>query len=343
MRRPNCRRTALARHRLSAAGGPARSKAQTPGLHPRNRHRGRYDFAELLQASPALAPHVIRTAYGEDSIDFSDAAAVRELNRAVLAAQYGIRGWEIPPAYLCPPVPGRADYLHGLADLLAEDAGGEIPRGSAIRALDIGVGANCIYPLLGQVEYGWQFVGSDIDSAALAAAQRILDANPALAEHIELRLQAQRGSVFSGLLGEGELFDLSLCNPPFHASAEDAARGSQRKWNNLGKPAASKAGTPALNFGGTANELWCTGGEASFLRRMIRESAALPERICWFSSLVAKSEHLPELRKQLSKAGAVETREIAMAQGNKRSRFLAWTFLDATARRGWRARRWPPA
>ena len=38
-------------------------------------------------------------------------------------------------------------------------------------------------------------------------------------------------------------------------------------------------------------------------------------------------------------AGAVEVREVAMAQGSKQSRFVAWTFLEADARAQWRATR----
>ena len=323
-------------------GSGARSAAKRPApprLHPRNRHQGHYDLEALIVQSPDLAKHLIRTVAGERSIDFSRPEAVRSLNAALLRQQYGIRHWEIPPGYLCPPVPGRADYLHGLADLLAGDNAGGIPRGAMVRALDVGVGANIIYPLLGHAEYGWHFVGTDIDPGALASAQRILERNPGFDAAVELRLQTQRDTVFAGVLHANECFDLTLCNPPFHASAAEARQGSQRKWRNLGKPGLAGKGSE-LNFGGQSNELWCAGGEAAFLRRMIDESARLGVAVCWFSSLVAKSEHLPALRRQLQQIGAREVREIAMAQGNKQSRFIAWTFLDAAQRSDWRRRRW---
>lgn len=327
---------------------PAKPVATQPpdaaraALHPRNHHQGRYDFPRLTGQCPALSAFVITTPGGEASIDFSDPGAVRALNRALLQVDYGIEHWDLPAGYLCPPIPGRADYLHGLADLLAADNGGAIPRGPAIRALDIGVGANCIYPLLGHSDYGWRFVGSDIDATALAAAQAIVQAN-GLVDTIELRHQPARGAIFAGLLRGDETFDLSLCNPPFHASAEDAARGSRRKWRNLGhdmaEPGAART-APALNFGGQANELWCTGGEASFLRRMIRESVGIATRVLWFSSLVAKAGHLAGVHRQLHKAGAREVREVVMAQGSKQSRFVAWTFLDAAQREAWGIGRW---
>ena len=318
----------------------------TAPFHPRNHHQGRYDFARLTQHSPALSAFVISTPAGEASIDFSDPDAVRALNRALLKADYGIAHWDIPDGYLCPPIPGRADYLHGIADVLAGDNGGAVPRGPAIRALDIGVGANCIYPLAGHSDYGWRFVGSDIDATALAAANAIVQRN-GLGGAIELRHQPARGSIFGGVLRDSEQFDLSVCNPPFHTSAEEAARGSRRKWRQLDKtdgsgsnatgPGATAA--PALNFGGQASELWCTGGEASFLRRMIRESAGVRMQVLWFSSLVAKAEHLTDVRRQLKKAGAQGIREVQMAQGSKQSRFVAWTFLDASQRATWSSRR----
>ncbi len=312
--------------------------AARAGLHPRNRHQGHYDFAALTAASPTLSAFVMTTTGGEKSIDFSDPAAVRALNRALLKMQYGIAHWDLPEGYLCPPIPGRADYLHGLADLLAESNAGRIPRGAAIRALDIGTGANLIYPLLGHREYGWRFVGSDIDAIALRAAAAIVDAN-GFRSAIELRHQPDSTHIFDGLLNDDEMFDITLCNPPFHASAEDAARGSQRKWRNLGRAGAARGGA-RLNFGGQSTELWCPGGEASFVRRMIRESAQIAARVYWFSTLIAKSEHLADVRRQLKQANAQEVREIAMAQGNKQSRFVAWSFLDTLQREAWRAARW---
>jgi 23S rRNA (adenine1618-N6)-methyltransferase len=318
-------------------GSQSKPAAAAPGLHPRNRHQGHYDFAQLVRHCPALAAHLIATPTGQRSIDFGDAAAVRHLNQALLAAQYGIAQWQIPPGYLCPPIPGRADYLHGLADLLASGNDGDIPRGAAVRVLDIGTGASAIYPLLGNADYGWRFLAVDIDAGALASAERIIAANPGLAEAIELRRQPRPEHIFAGLLRNEERFELSLCNPPFHASAAEARAGSQRKWRNLGKSAAPR-GAARLNFGGQSNELVCPGGEAGFLRRMIEESRALANQVLWFSSLVSKAALLPGLRRQLQAVGALEVRVVSMAQGNKQSRFVAWTFLEPVQQTQWRLR-----
>lgn len=314
----------------------------TARFHPHNRHQGRYDFALLIAAHPALQAFVRANAYADESIDFADPEAVRALNAALLAQHYGIKDWNIPPQYLCPPIPSRADYVHHLADLLAADNKGNIPTGSSVRLLDIGTGANCIYPLIAQREYGWQVVGSDIDAGALKSAQAILDANGITAAQIELRLQSERNSIFKGIVKSGERFHLTLCNPPFHASMAEAQAGTRRKVGNLGKapPLKSKSkgaelGTVALNFGGQANELVCPGGEEGFILRMIEESARLPQQCLWFSSLVSKAATLPALSRALQRAGVTQSKVIKMKHGQKESRLLAWSFLNAQQRSAW--------
>lgn len=313
--------------------------AEKGDLHPRNLHRGRYDFPALIAADPGLGAYVAVNPYGDESVDFADPAAVKALNRALLIQCYGIKDWDIPPQYLCPPIPGRADHLHYLADLLAESNAGVVPRGDAVRVMDVGVGANCIYPLIGRSVYGWQFVGTDIDAGALDNARSVLQAN-GMARAVELRLQRTRSAIFAGVSDAHEYFDLTLCNPPFHASLGEAKAGTQRKWQNLGKGAAQ---APVLNFGGQGRELWCKGGEFAFVRRMIQESVPGHANVLWFSSLVSKSENLPMLQALLKEAGARDTRVLEMAQGQKKSRILAWTFMDEGQRRDWSRRRWQVA
>ncbi len=305
-------------------------------LHPRNRHQGRYDFAALIAVEPRLKAFVIINPYGKQSIDFANPAAVRVFNAALLKQLYGIKDWQIPEGYLCPPVPGRADYIHGLADLLASDAKGVIPRGAGFTALDVGTGANCIYPLLGQHDYGWRFIASDIDAQALANARQTLRAN-ALDKVIELRLQSDKSAFFKGVLRADERVVCTLCNPPFHSSAAEASSGSERKWRNLGKQDPQRK-LPALNFGGKSNELWCKGGELTFVRNMIKESKDYAEQVLWFTTLVSKSAHIRLLQRVLKQVGAVDVQVCSMAQGQKQSRFLAWTFHTAEQRQAWLAK-----
>ncbi len=306
-------------------------------LHPRNRHRGPYNFESLTAFVPELAHHLLPSPRGGQTLDFSQPAAVKLLNRALLAHGYGVKDWNFPDDNLCPAVPGRADAIHKIADLMRNENFGNIPRGDSILGLDIGTGASCIYPILGAVEYGWSFMATDIAEDSLAAAGQILSANPQLQGAIRLLAQPKPQSIFHGIFPADEPVDFTLCNPPFHASSEEALAGAQRKRRNLGSTDAT------LNFSGVSKELICPGGELGFIRNMIRESRDFGQRVFWFTSLVAKQKHLPPLQQSLRRIGAADVQILPMGTGNKSSRLLAWTFLDANQRKLWRDGRWAPA
>jgi len=272
---------------------------------------------------------VTKNPHGTLSIDFANPEAVKALNRALLTNFYGVTKWEMPPDYLCPPVPGRGDHIHYIADLLASTNGGKFPQGKLIRVLDVGVGANCIYPIIGHFEYGWNFVGTDNDPVALASAEKIVRANKGLADAVELRLQKSASNVFRGLVTSEDSFSITICNPPFHASLEEAQEGSRRKWKNL-KKSDDREKKPLLNFGGKSTELWCPGGEIGFIRRMIEESAGFSKNCAWFSTLVSKEVNLPPIYAALERAKVKDYRTLDMAQGQKTSRIVAWTFREPT-------------
>ena len=338
--RPVSRRPGTRRQKPGVSGKSAKSgRPLAESLHPRNRHKGRYDLTRLIQVYPKLRRFVARNAHGDDSIDFANPYAVKALNAALLADWYGIVAWEVPAGYLCPPIPGRADYLHHVADLLAADAAGVIPRGTSLRVLDIGVGASLVYPLIGHGEYGWRFVGTEITPAAIVAAKHILAKNPRPAGAIEIRHQTSALRIFQGVVSADEYFDLTICNPPYHASADEAQAGSKRKWRNLGRaPHGAEAHAPVmLNFGGQATELWCPGGEVAFITRMIVESALHYTNCCWFTTLVAKESHLATIEQAARRARVRDLRILPMGQGQKHSRIVAWTFHDLSRRQSWRA------
>ena len=305
-------------------------------LHPRNKHRERYDFKQLIVSCPELAPFVRMNDYDDESIDFFNPEAVKMLNRALLKHFYGVVNWNIPPGYLCPPIPGRADYIHHIADILGSRQA-EIPIGNQIKCLDIGVGANCVYPIIGNKEYGWSFIGSDIDPISIESASEIIATNPGLSGHVDLRLQQDSKSIFRGIIQPDEFIDLTICNPPFHASLAEAQSGTVRKLRNLKQ---KKIAKPILNFGGQQNELWCEGGEEQFVRNMILQSKQFASSVFWFSTLISKQSNLENAYKSLKKVEALEVKTIPMGQGNKTSRIVAWTFLSLEQQQKWMTKRW---
>ncbi|BDX04876.1 23S rRNA (adenine(1618)-N(6))-methyltransferase RlmF [Planctobacterium marinum] len=293
-------------------------------LHPKNKHNQDYNFDRLCKAVPELARFIVNK-HGKQTVDFANPAAVRLLNKALLKDDYGIEHWDIPESSLCPAIPGRVDYVHYLADLLHSTFQSESGHNKA-KVLDIGTGASCIYPLLGYKSYGWRFVATDIDFQSIKIAKQIVNANHGLPKAIEVRHQKQSHQIFHGMIKAHDKFHLTMCNPPFHDSPEQAAKGTNRKWQNLGK-AQQKNVPPTLNFAGRANELWCKGGELAFIRNMVRESRHYQQQVAWFTSLVSKKDNVSPIKLALKKANAKQIKVVKMSQGQKISRFIAWSFL----------------
>ncbi|MCL4115128.1 UNVERIFIED_CONTAM: hypothetical protein GTU68_033149 [Idotea baltica] len=322
-------------------------------LHERNKNREQYNLEALLKSTPELKEYIKPNKRGDDSVDFANPVAVKLLNKAILNHYYGIKNWEFPEENLCPPIPGRADYIHYIADILSESNFGRLPKGEKINCLDVGVGANCIYPIIGVTEYDWNFIGSDIDSKSIAAAQQIVEKNPSLKNKISLRLQANSRAIFKGVITDQEQIDISICNPPFHSSIEDALafdyrqilglflrdalKGTRRKIKNL---TGKKVKTPELNFAGISNELIYDGGEQQFIRNMIYESKHFAKNIFWFSTVVSKESNLKGIYKTLEKISAKQIKTIALGTSNKSSRIVAWTFLSNEEQKQWQATRW---
>jgi len=306
-------------------------------LHHRNKNRERYDLSALITSNPELANHVKPNKYGDDSVDFSNPIAVKILNKALLNHYYGIENWEFPDKNLCPPIPGRADYIHHVADLLSQNNFGKLPAGNKITCFDIGVGANCIYPIIGVTEYDWNFIGSDIDSKSIESARNIVNSNPSLKDKIDCVLQENKKDFFYGIINRENKIDLSVCNPPFHSSYEDAEKGTRRKANNLSN---KKVKPPEINLAGIRNELICDGGEFKFIHNMIKESKKFAKNCFWFSTLVSKHSNLKGIYKLLEEIEVEQIKTISMGTSNKSSRIVAWSFLSKKERKEWRETRW---
>lgn len=305
-------------------------------LHPANKHRLRYNLDALVHVCPELKPFVIKNKFGDDSIEFFDPLAVKMLNKALLIQDYNMVEWDIPKGYLCPPIPGRADYIHNIADLLYGRAGfaasHSLENKDEVIGLDIGVGANAIYPIIGISEYPWKFIGTDIDLGAIENVNYLIASNAVLQDKLQVKLQPQRESFFENILDANQKIDFTMCNPPFHASAEAAEKATTRKLKNLTKEKVSEI---TRNFGGGNNELWCFGGEEKFVSDMIVESEKYASQVLWFTTLISKQPNLKVMYNVLKKVGAIEVRTLSMGQGNKVSRVLAWSFQTPNQHRDW--------
>lgn len=319
-----------------AAATKAKRKEKVE-MHSRNKFREQYDFKLLVRACPELAAFIQVNEHQIETIDYFNPRAVKMLNKALVKYFYGITHWDIPKDFLCPPVPGRADYIHYAADLLASSNQQVVPVGKNVKCLDIGVGANCIYPIIGHKEYGWSFVGSEIDDTAIKNAKSIIDLNKGIKGAIEIRKQSNSRDFFKNIFQKNEFFDMSICNPPFYTSLAEAHGMSKRKVESLKR---SDSKETEMNFGGQKNELWCEGGEARFIERMILQSKEFEKQCLWYTTLVSKENHLKRPYELLQKLGASEVRTIKVAQGHKISRILAWTYFIPEHHAIWAQERW---
>ena len=271
---------------------------------------------KLCIVYPDLISFVFENEHQNKTIDFAKPEAIKALNTALLFRHYNVKFWDFPEINLCPPIPGRVDYIHHIADLLKVSK-----INKDINVLDIGTGATCIYPLLGYSEYHWSFVGTDIDKTSLKCAENIIDKNN-VEKAITLRFQEDSAHIFKGIINEADKFTVSICNPPFYKSEQEALEATTRKLKGLKK----EGQTLFRNFSGTSNELWYIGGEKAFIHNYLYESSLFKDQCVWFTTLVSKKDLVKGMYNSLTKLGASDIKTINMGLGNKISRIVAWTF-----------------
>ena len=78
--------------------------------------------------------------------------------------------------------------------------------------------------------------------------------------------------------------------------------------------------------------MWCEGGEVQFISNMIKESEDFAEQVLWFTSLVSKKDNIAALEEVLKAHPIAQYKIVDMAQGQKISRFIAWTYFDKDTR-----------
>ena len=284
-----------------------------------------YNFEVLIDNYPKLQPFVFKNKYGNLTINFSEAKAVRALNAAILKTNYGINYWQFDDNNLTPPIPSRAAYIHLLKDLLL----GSNLDGN-IKVLDIGTGANCIYPLLGQSIYNWQFVGTDVNKSSIKQAEKIIAKNQ-LEDEVSIRFQSNPNQIFQGILAKTDTFTLTMCNPPFYKDETEANSATLKKLKGLNQDTNSIN----RNFSGISNELWYKGGEKAFLHNYLYESSLFKNKCFWYTTLVANKDNIKSMYASLDKLGAKIIKTLPINIGQKKSRVVAWTFLNEDQQKQW--------
>jgi len=282
-------------------------------FHLKNRNKDKYDLSALVLHTPELESHIITNIEGESTVDFTNPTAINLLNKALLGYYYDVKSWNFPDDYICPQIPKSADYIHHIADLLKLSNFGRLPKSDLITCLDIGTGATCIFPILGSIEYNWNFIGSDIDDETLKSASEIVASNPTLPSSINFKLQENPKDFFYGILDRKDKVDITLCSPPTL---------SPIKGENQPK------------------ELLYDGGDLKFNRDMIKQSKKFASNCFWFTTIVSSQNNLKNTQKLLDELGAIQVIDLPLENGKKGKKILAWSFLGKSEQNEWRTSRW---
>ena len=294
------------------------------------------DFVRLARLYPAFAPFVQSTGSGRRAtVDFHNPAAITALTRILLLHDFQLT-FELPPQHLCPPVPQRLAVLYWVDDILSEQRQQQhwpyqspaATSAPARRGIDVGCGASVIFPLLAVRSFGWQFVATEVDPAAITAAAHNIAVNQ-LQHAIQLRVVADRRQILVGVIGaEDGHFDCLVCNPPFFSS-----------------PAAAQL-NPHRTSAATLSELCYEGGEVAFVRRLYSDSVQLRRQVDWFTCMIGAKKSWKLLRAELVRAqqqqqqssavrgsAPCQIRTTTFVYGKQTRWGLAWTFNTAMPQR----------
>jgi 23S rRNA A1618 N6-methylase RlmF len=240
-----------------------------------------------------------------NKIDFTDAEASKELTRIILKNDFNLE-WDMPLNHLIPPVMNRVNYIYWINDLIKIKCFNE-----NIKGIDIGVGASCIYPLLGTSIYGWKFLGTEIDKESVNFSNENIKRNK-LENEISIIYNDNNTLILNGIIPKDEIFDFCMCNPPFFSNELESER------NN-----------PKTICTGNKNELMTEGGELQFISQIITDSLLLKNQICWFTSMIGKKETLKSLKLKLNDLN-INYYITEFINGNITRWGIAWSFKETS-------------
>ncbi|KAI9247486.1 hypothetical protein BDA99DRAFT_526016 [Phascolomyces articulosus] len=291
-------------HKRKRQDSPDREDSANPYVQERPH------FGELAQQYPALRPFVYTDRSDRPHIDFKDPKAVRTLTWCLLKRDFDL-DVKLRDDRLCPPVPNRLDYIIWIENILHETLSSDQFQNA--RGIDIGVGASCIYPLLGCVRHkDWKFDGTEINETSVRCARGNVDKNK-LNDRITVRYNDNPERIF--LLDKGESYTFCMCNPPFYASPDELEESLQNKQD-----------LPFSVCTGTQNEMITDGGEYGFIERIMNESLIYKDRIQWYTSLIGLKKSVRPLVNQLKSFGITNYVVTEFIQGRTKRWAIAWSF-----------------
>ncbi|XP_069134208.1 RNA N6-adenosine-methyltransferase mettl16-like [Argopecten irradians] len=259
-------------------------------MHPRNLYKNKKpNFQELALKYPDFRKYVFPDVTGKLFLDFKHPDSLRQLSKTLLEDDFDLK-MELPLDRLVPTVPLRLNYIHWLEDVLAASKAGK-----CIKGIDIGTGSSCIYPILScKLHDDWTFLATEVDDKNFMFTQKNIETN-GMTERIKVKkVNAVDDTILcDAIKDESDTFDFCMCNPPFFADHVEAqAVAKSRSYSRADPKSVCTA---------SFTEKIVEGGEVNFLKRMIKDSMELGDKIRIYSSMIGKKSSLPPLKEELRK------------------------------------------
>jgi 23S rRNA (adenine1618-N6)-methyltransferase len=278
-------------------------------INPKNKYfNNPPNFEELANKYSEFKKYVYKNKFGSFSINWKNKEAVKELCKCLLKNDFRLNYWDIPDGFLIPSITSKCNYINWIDDLLDEI--NIVNKKHINKGLDIGTGANCIYPLLGHQIYGWNFKCSELNQEAIEVAEKIIQNNK-LNKNIEIIKQVNEDNIFINIINPDDLFIFTMCNPPYFSKEET-------KHNN-----------PNTVCEYNDKEVYCKGGEFQFISTMIEESKIYKNKIIWFTTLVGKKINFDKILKVLENIHEIKMIKTTTFYQGKLARWgVAWSYYE---------------
>ena len=241
------------------------------------------DFLTLTKEFPELKKYILKQ--NEDNeeefqFDWSNNELSLLMDKSILNYYFNIKYYYIPKGFLIPPIPSRINYINLINSIIAKLIK-DIDIKNII-GIDIGTGANIIYPILGYSIYKWKFICTEINKEAYNNAKLILQKNN-LENNINIIKQNNKDNIFISILNRENKYIFSMCNPPYY-NYENEIKLEDKKRDN------------EYNF----DEIYYKNGEYGFFQRYFEESICYKNNVFLYTILIGKKINAENIYDKLS-------------------------------------------
>ena len=273
----------------------------------------RPDFLTLIKEFPELKKYKLKQ--NEDNedefqFDWSNNELSLLMDKSILNYYFNIKYYDIPKGFLIPPIPSRINYINLINSIITKLIK-DIDIKNII-GIDIGTGANIIYPILGYSIYKWKFICTEINKEAYNNAKLILQKNN-LENNINIIKQNNKDNIFISILNRENKYIFSMCNPPYY-NYENEIKLEDKKRDN------------EYNF----DEIYYKNGEFGFFQRYFEESICYKNNVFLYTILIGKKINAENIYNKLSSYSDIIKIYIMqkILTGNNVRYIIYWSFFN---------------